>query len=128
MFLRFVIAELHWLSGRRSGVFHAAYGLRDGDQLSEYDRKRLNRNLGWFAVHLPLPERLTVSRRPHAKELAISWFKDTAVEHIARVYELGEILAAYGLLIEVLRTRRPGYVVYEDAFQVTAYPFADTPC
>ncbi len=28
--------------------------------------------------------------------------------------------------VEVIRTERPGYIVYEDEFQVTAEPFAET--
>lgn len=128
MFLRFVTAELHWLSGRKTGVFHAAAQSLFGDELSEFDRARLSASLAWFAVHLPQPDRLTVSRRPGAKELAISWFRDNAVEHLARAREMAEILTANRLLVEILKTRRPGYVVYEDAFQVVAYPFGDTPC
>lgn len=36
------------------------------------------------------------------------------------------ILEAYGLLTEMIKTDRPGYVVYEDEHQVTAFPFRDT--
>ena len=37
------------------------------------------------------------------------------------------LLEAYGTAVKVIKTRRPGYVVYEDEFQVAAYPFSDTP-
>jgi hypothetical protein len=40
---------------------------------------------------------------------------------------MADILGEYGVPVDVLRTRRPGYVVYEDAFQVASHPFADTP-
>ena len=33
----------------------------------------------------------------------------------------------YGIEVEIITTTRPGYIVYEDRFQVAAYPFADTP-
>jgi len=60
-------------------------------------------------------------------EVAISWFKDTAKEHIAQMYALSRIIEAHGVHIEVLRTNRPGYIVYDDVFQITAEPYADTP-
>jgi hypothetical protein len=37
------------------------------------------------------------------------------------------LLAAYGTAVEVIKTRRPGCVVYEDEFQIADYPFSDTP-
>jgi hypothetical protein len=59
--------------------------------------------------------------------VAISWFKDSAVEHVARGHQLAKFLTGHGAPVSLLRTRRPGYVVFQDAFQVAAYPFADTP-
>ena len=42
------------------------------------------------------------------------------------MYELAHLLESNGLRVEVQRTRRPGYVVYEDAHQVTAEPYKET--
>jgi len=42
------------------------------------------------------------------------------------MYELVAILEAHGVGVEVIRTSRPGYVVYEDMHQVMAEPYADT--
>lgn len=33
---------------------------------------------------------------------------------------------AHGIEVEVLHTERPGYVVYEDEYQVAAEPFTET--
>ena len=44
------------------------------------------------------------------------------------MHDYTRILNDNGLLTEMLNTRRPGYVVYEDDYQIVAYPFADTPC
>jgi hypothetical protein len=33
----------------------------------------------------------------------------------------------YWTAVKVIKTHRPGYVVYEDEFQIAAYPFSDTP-
>jgi hypothetical protein len=38
----------------------------------------------------------------------------------------GRILEEHGIPAEVIETERPGYVVYEDEFQLIAEPFAET--
>jgi len=40
--------------------------------------------------------------------------------------ELATILEGQGISIEVLQTEKPGYIVYEDNYQVTADPFTET--
>ncbi|MFY7916503.1 MAG: hypothetical protein ACOVPA_17750, partial [Rubrivivax sp.] len=55
-----------------------------------------------------------------------SWFKDTAAEHIRQMRLLADILERHGIQVDMLRTRRPGYVVYEDDHQVAAEPYSDT--
>ena len=58
------------------------------------------------------------------KNVALSWFKDSATPHISRTHKLPTILNNYGLQTEILINERPGYIVYEDEFQVVAEPFA----
>ena len=31
-----------------------------------------------------------------------------------------------GVAVEMIKTERPGYIVYEDEYQIAAYPLADT--
>ena len=68
-----------------------------------------------------------MSSRPHAKAQAISWFRDTAILHIAKMREFQEILERYGVAVQMIKAKRLGYVLYEDEFQIVAYPFNDTP-
>jgi hypothetical protein len=77
---------------------------------------------------LEVPTRFTASKPPfyRKKNKAISWFKDTAHEHLARVRELVAILEHHGISVRMLKTNRVGYIVYEDEFQIVAEPFADT--
>ena len=42
------------------------------------------------------------------------------------VEDMAAILDAHGIHVEVVTSRRPGYVVYEDRHQIAAVPFADT--
>ena len=126
MFVRFVINEIDPSSGRRTGVFYAAYAVRRSGRMPEYDDARLSDALRWFSAHLSTPDRLTRSRRPHREARALCWFKHTAVEHLARAREMQHLLDAYGVTVHMITSRRPGYVVYEDGYQVAAYPFDET--
>jgi hypothetical protein len=126
-FIRFVVHEIDEDSQRRRGLFHAAYALRDSGTMAVYDEERLASALRWFAVHLQKPRRFTRSARPHRRAQAICWFKSGARTHLARIREVQHLVDGYGVRVEMITSRRPGYVVYEDAFQVAACPFSETP-
>lgn len=126
MLIRFIIDELDQRSGRRKGLFSAAVALRDSGRLSAQDDDALEALWGWFNKNLEKPERLSLSPRPNAKEQAISWFKDSAATHITKMREFANILERYQMPVHLIKTNRPGYIVYEDEYQVCAYPFADT--
>jgi hypothetical protein len=127
MFIRFVVDELDPTSGRRQGLFQAAKRLKQCEDLEPGDRDQLQCLGSWFNEHLEKPSRFSMSPRPHRKAQAISWFKDSATAHIAKMRELGEVLGGYGAAVQVIKTRRVGYVVYEDQFQIVACPFGNTP-
>jgi hypothetical protein len=128
MFIRFVIAGRDQDSGRRQGLVQAADELRASGRMSATDEQRLTEVEQWFRDTLPVPKRFAVSSRPHSKAQAISWFRDTAGEQIYRMRDFQAILEFYGIAVEMLRERRPGYIVYEDDHQVVAYPFSETRC
>ncbi|MBB5727942.1 hypothetical protein [Sphingomonas prati] len=128
MFIRFVISHIDSDSGRRQGLFQAGDDLLGDGCMAEGDAEELRATYGWFKANLAVPTRFSLSARPHAKAQAISWFRDTAAEHVRRMQSYQRLLQAYGLSVIMLRTARPGYIVYEDDVQVVAYPFADTPC
>jgi len=127
MFVRFVVSELDPTSGRRQGLFQAAKRLKESDDLKAGDRDRLERLGAWFDENLQRPLRLAMSSRPHRKAQAISWFKDSATAHIAKMRELEDVLGRHGAAVQLIKARRVGYVVYEDQFQIVACPFGDTP-
>ncbi|HEY0266454.1 MAG TPA: hypothetical protein VGC16_06860 [Rhizomicrobium sp.] len=127
MFIRFVIETIDRDSGRRQGLFQAAATLQQSGILTGPDHDRLASLCNWFNDHLERPARLAVSPRPNSKAQAISWFRDTATEHIAKMREFQDVLERYGLAVKMIKAKRLGYVLYEDEFQVAAYPFSDTP-
>jgi hypothetical protein len=127
MFVRFIIEDLDGDSGRRQGLFQAAKRLKESGLLSQVDADHLEQVYVWFKRKLKKPTRLSLSPWPNSKAQALSWFKHTATEHIAKMREYAEILERYGMRVQMIKAKRLGYVLYEDDFQVAAYPFSDTP-
>ena len=127
MYVRFVIAERDVESQERKGIFQACRDLRDAEQLDGGTEAWADALFAWFGAHLPQPARLAWSSRPNAPRRALSWFRVSAAEHVLRARELASLLELCGLQVDVLRTERPGYILYEDEWQVVAMPFADQP-
>lgn len=127
MYLRFVIPQYDMDSGRRQGLFQALAGMEEKGLLDRDTQARYRVANDWFRRNLPTPSSFTRSTKPHAKNVALSWFKDSAVQHIGVMRELVGILAAHDVVVQVLKTEQPGYVVYQDEFQVAAEPFSGTP-
>jgi hypothetical protein len=126
MYIRFVIEKIDEDSGHRQGLFQAMSDLEEAGKLDQYEAQRYKEIYKWFAENLKKPNRLAKSRSPNAKSVALSWFKDTANDHLKHIWEVVGILESHGVSVEVLRTERPGYLVYEDEHQVTAEPFYET--
>ncbi len=127
MYIRFVTTKCDDQSGRRQGLFYASYDLEDRGDLSLAEVVAFGEIHHWFSKNMAEPTRASLSSRPNAKAQALSWFKESAVAHVSRMRALQALLGERGIFVEILRTTRPGYIVYEDEHQVLAYPFADTP-
>jgi hypothetical protein len=126
MYLRFVVADIDEDSGKELGVFQAIRNLREDGKLYQHEEEQHDLLRQWFNDNLERPARFTASRAPfrHKKKKAISWFKDSAHEHLARVRSMVAILQNHGVSVRMLKTERVGYVVYEDENQIVAEPFA----
>lgn len=114
-------------SGEFAGVFLAARWVRDRHEAPQAQLDRLLEIREWFNDQLDRPERFNRSRRPNRAHKALSWFREDAHEHIRLAREMAAIVTACGYPIREVHTHRPGYVVYEDDYQVVAEPFAETP-
>jgi hypothetical protein len=125
--IRFVTASRHLPYGHRTGIFRSAYALWRESRLPQLDATELRALLDWFSDNLAVPERFAASKNPRAKGTGISWVRSSAHQHVTRLRRLAAIVETAGIIVEELRTTRPGYVLYQDAHQVVALPFADTP-
>jgi len=130
MYLRFVVADIDEDSQRALGVFYAVSSLQAQQRLLSHEEEQIDSIRQWFNQHLDEPTRFTASKPPYysKKNKAISWFKHTAHEHLARIRELVVILEHHGISVRMLKANHVGYVVYQDEFQIVAEPFADTGC
>ena len=129
VYVRFAVDAIDDDSQVRGGILQAAYALRDDEDVLEDDREALEALLSWFASQLNTPDRFNrTSSKGYYRRApkGISWLKDTAKEHIDKMREVAEILGRHGHRVEMLKESRPGYLLYEDEFQVVAEPFADS--
>ena len=120
--VRFIASQIDADSRVKEGIFVAAYRLRDEGDIPSYQRQELRSQLQWFSEHLPLPPPLLEPRNARA----ISWFKSESKECISRVWSVVHLLEENGIVISKITTEDPGYLVYEDAYQVVAWPSGAT--
>ncbi|MDA8586175.1 hypothetical protein N9L47_07840 [Rhodobacteraceae bacterium] len=129
-YFRFVRPNTIENLGAREGLFCAAYELRSVLNLEDYISDELEDLLSWFRANLTIPDKFNSSKSNGSRDkntAGLSWFKEDASDAIGRSYELINLLKENGYPIEIIRTERVGYVVYEDDQQVVAEPFSDTP-
>jgi hypothetical protein len=124
--VRFVVLTKDEDSQKRQGLFQAIADLDDSGMLHAHEQVTRDEIKKWFSSNLERPSKFARSSKPYAKNVAISWFKDTATEHIQMMHRLTHVLRAHGVHVEIIKTDRPGYVVYQDEYQVTAVPFGDS--
>ena len=116
MYLRFAVHARDDDSKREKGLFTALYEVHDAGRLTDYETTWFKEQELWFRKHLKRPEPLT-------EPTAILWFRSTATEHISRMRALAALLDHKDTPVTVFETVKPGYIVYEDEYQVAAIPF-----
>lgn len=126
IFVRFVVLTPDPDSGHRQGLFIAMSNLNRRGALMAREQVVWNDLQAWFDLHLERPDRFARAGRAHAKKAALCWFKPDATEHIDGMRKIAVILEAHGHHVEMIRSDRPGYIVYEDEHQIAAEPFRDT--
>jgi hypothetical protein len=105
-----VTSELHDESHQELGVFHAAGKLRDGGFLSPAEEVLVQEIRGWFNGNLEKLKRFTSAKPPYCgkRQNGISWFKDSAPEHIRRMREMVALREHHDVPVRMIKTTRPG--------------------
>jgi hypothetical protein len=123
-YLRFVLEETDQRTGNAKGLFTAAYSALRSGELYGYEEKEIKEAMEWLERHLPVPDKFSKNRNAsHKNTHGISWFKPKATETLKQIRRIVAVLEEHGTKVKVLKTTRPGYVVYEDRFQIVAEPF-----
>ncbi len=118
-YVRFVIGRKDEDSNVEQGIFQAAAQALEWQNITGSDADELNELRAWFSDNLEKP----TSFGRDKLRLGICWFKTGATEHISRIWEMVRILERNGIYVKKIRTDKPGYVIYEDEWQLVAEPF-----
>jgi hypothetical protein len=110
-----------------SGLFGPAYACARDAEVPAVLREALWTEIEWFEANLPVPSRFGVKSRGRWLPDGICWFVDDAREMIARAFALAALIGDAGVPARKVATRRPGTILYRDAWQIVAKPEAATP-
>lgn len=122
VYVRFVC--FHLVEGQRTrlGLFQALDEARMSDNATSWALAQLKDSVDWFNEELDAPAHFNRGRYGAWGQSALCWFKSSAEAHIRRMYDLKVALEECGVHVEVLTTREPGHILYEDEHQIAAEP------
>lgn len=124
IYLRFVTFEMDGRTQSDKGLFTVAYDLSRSETVPNYEVTEISKILVWFEKNLPAPTKFSRKKNvSHRETKGISWIKSSAKELVSNLYALMDVVERHGIHCKVLKTKTPGYVVYEDDFQIVAEPF-----
>ncbi len=118
-YIRFVVGRKDDDSNVEQGIFQAAALALEWGTITGSDADELNALQVWFSNNLDKPNSFGRDRL----RLGICWFKEQAKEHISRIWEMVRILERNGIYVKKITTEKPGYIVFEDDWQLVAEPF-----
>ena len=122
MFIRFITEFRNDENEIQTGVFHASAFLCRSEIIYDYDKKLLMEIGSWFSYNLDKPDKFSKSKGKNVPKVSFSWFKSTAINHLKRMYEMKEILEKYDIIVTIIKRENPGYIVYEDDYQISTLP------
>lgn len=125
-YIRFSTFKNDDLSHRPQGIFQALFELKDEGHMQEHHLIHFENIVAWFNQNLEKPTQFSKSRKKHAQFSGICWYKSSANIHINKMYELVQILKEHFIECDIIQTNKPGYIVYDDDYQIVAEPFVET--
>jgi hypothetical protein len=114
MFIRFVVGGDTEDHRQLTGIVTEARMLRDDGLLSTAEEAHLNAVFAWLNCNLPCPP---FSSAGWSRD-AVAWFKDSSTESIRQCRKLMALLQQHDRPVRMLKSERPGKILYEDDFQV----------
>lgn len=116
MYIRFVVGNEKESIQKQTGLFWELDELNHEGKLEDYQVQMVKQIFKYFNDNLPVPP---YSRRNWSTN-TFAWFKDSAEEYIGRMWDLVAILEQNDIDVRILKSNKPGMIIYEDEFQVVA--------
>lgn len=121
-YVRFVCFQSIGRQRSRLGLFAAIDEAVESEHAPGWAIAEARSLSGWFNANLSLPEAFSTGGHKGFGQPGLSWFKSAASEHIRRMHSLRIALEQCGIHVEVLTTRDPGLIVWQDEHQIVAEP------
>jgi hypothetical protein len=120
MFIRFVEGSESENAARLTGLFMTAGNLDDEGGLDRHESEHLHAVFDWFQENLPCPPFRRNLDSGKWTSAAVCWFRPEAQAVISRMWDLVAILREHGVCVRLVRSRKPGKIIYEDKYQIVA--------
>ena len=121
IYVRFVCFRLVEGQRQRLGLFQALEKAKDCDFAPSWALRAIGETYGWFKANLAVPERFEQNYGGRGRP-GLSWFKPLATEHIKHMHQLKLAVEECGVHVDIITTRDPGSVIWQDAHQLVADP------
>ena len=121
-YIRFVCFHSIGRQRSRLGLFKAIDEAIASDHASGWAIVEARELSDWFNANLAIPKAFSTGGHKGFGQPGLSWFKPVALDHISRMHRLKDALEQCGMHVEVLTTRDPGLIVWQDEHQIVAEP------
>jgi len=124
VYIRFVCYQQVESQRQKLGLFQALDLARECDVAPSWALKELGEIYDWFRTNLAVPGRFSRGGWKGRGQPGLSWFKPVAAEHIRQMHRLKLAVEACGVHVDILTTRDPGEIIWQDNSQLVAEPGA----
>lgn len=121
VYVRFVCFSLVEGQRQRLGLFQALDKAKDCDFAPSWALRVIGETYGWFNENLAVPTQFEQTYGGRGRP-GLSWFKPVAMEHIKQMHQLKLAVEECGVQVEILTTRYPGSIIWQDEHQLIADP------
>jgi hypothetical protein len=118
-YVRFVCFRLVEGQRQRLGLFQALEEARDCAFAPAWALRQIGEISVWFEENLKVPKQFEHSWGGQGRP-GLSWFKPAATEHISQMHQLKLAVEECGVHVEVITTRDPGSLIWQDEHQLVA--------
>jgi len=92
MYLRFITEFVNEYGETHTGLFSALRFVREDALTNDEDVLKLKELRKWFNENLNAPDKFSNASNKNPLAISLSWFKDSAKDHIRKIYEIRSAL------------------------------------